>query len=368
MTVLAMTGAMKSAMAAARIADAAADATADVTAHVTAHVTACPLSYAAADDLLAQHGRSFHWARQLLSAPHAERATRLYGFCRRIDDMADESPSPAAAHAALATVRHALQTGQSDDRALRDMLRLMRGCGIDAAIPLELLQGVESDLGEVRMADMADLLLYCYRVAGTVGVMMTAALDVTAPEALPHAAHLGIAMQLTNICRDVREDALRGRRYLPATLVGALEPAALVAPTGAVRATAASAVTTLLKLADVYYASGEHGLHHLPASARAGILVAARLYREIGVVLGQREGDFWSSRAMVGAAGKTIVTLRALAALRGTDDRPRARALNMGDAVGAGAGAGVGAGVGPARGLLPPQHRTAWHAGAGLAD
>ena len=269
-------------------------------------------AYTNADGVLAQRGHTFHWARRLLSARHAERATRLYGFCRRIDDLADEGLSPNAARTELAKAREALQTGQSDDPALRDMLELMGRCGIDARIPLELIRGVEGDLGEVRVADMDELLTYCYRVAGTVGLMMTAALDVSAPEALPHAIDLGIAMQLTNICRDVREDALLGRRYLPATLVGALDPAALVDPIGEARAVAVQAVHTLLALADRHYASGEQGLHHLPAAARAGILVAARVYQEIGVVLRQRDGDCWSSRATVGTAAKAAVTLRAL--------------------------------------------------------
>ena len=276
--------------------------------------TAPQAVYDAANKLLAQRGRSFHWARRLLSATHAERATRLYGFCRRIDDIVDECSSPAAAHAALEVVRQALQSDQSDDATLCDMLRLMRGCGIDPAIPLELIQGVESDLGEVRVADMAELLLYCYQVAGTVGLMMTAALDVTAPEALPHAIDLGIAMQLTNICRDVREDALRGRRYLPETLVGALPAHALIDPDGPTRAAAVHAIGTLLNLADRYYASGEQGLRYLPSGARSGILVAARVYREIGVVLRQRDGDCWTSRAKVGTAVKTMITLRALGA------------------------------------------------------
>ena len=287
-------------------------------------------TFASADKLLAQRGHSFHWARRLLNARHAERATRLYGFCRRIDDIADElvdgRASPAVALEALAAVRLALQTGQSNDAALRDMLQLMQDCGIAPAIPLELIQGVESDLGEVRVADMAELLRYAYQVAGTVGLMMTAALDVTTPEALPHAIDLGIAMQLTNICRDVREDALLGRRYLPATLVGAVEPAALIAPTGALRAAAVHAVRTLLDVADRHYASGEQGLRHLPAGARSGILVAARMYREISVVLRQRDFDCWSSRARVSTATKVVITL---GSLRGTAGLRRGLAAGM---------------------------------------
>ncbi len=273
--------------------------------------------YAAADELLAQRGHSFHWARRLLSERHAERATRLYGFCRRIDDVADEATDVAAAHAALSVIRQALQTGECDDKhtaETADMLQLMRACSIDPAIPLELIQGVEGDLGDLRVADMDELLRYCYQVAGTVGLMMTAALDVTAPEALPHAIDLGIAMQLTNICRDVREDAALGRRYLPTTLVGPLEPEALIDPTTAVRATVTHALRMLLDMADRYYASGEQGLRYLPAGARTGILVAARVYRGIGTVLRERGFDCWSSRSTVSTAGKVAITLRALVA------------------------------------------------------
>ena len=269
--------------------------------------------YSAADGLLAQRGHSFHWARRLLSSRHAERATRLYGFCRRIDDLADEATDAASAGAALAVIRHALETGESDNPETADMLQLMHTCSIDPAVPLELMCGVESDLTDVRIADMDELLRYCFRVAGTVGLMMTAALDVTASEALPHAIDLGIAMQLTNICRDVREDALLGRRYLPTALVGPLEPAALVDPTPAVRATATSALRMLLDTADRHYASGERGLRYLPPGARTSILVAARAYRGIGTVLREREFDCWSSRATVSASSKVAITLRALA-------------------------------------------------------
>jgi len=283
-------------------------------------------AYAVADQLLTLHGRSFHWARRLLSARHAERATRLYGFCRRIDNLADEAACKAEAHAALDTVRRALRDDRSDHVEVRDMLQLMHACHIDPSIPLELILGVESDLGDVRVNDMDELISYCYRVAGTVGLMMTAALDVTAPDALPHAIDLGIAMQLTNICRDVRDDALLGRRYLPASLMGDIEPEALIDPTAAVRARTCEALAVLLDLADRFYASGEHGLHFLPTGARTGILVAARVYRGIGVALRRRDCDCWSSRVVVGNWGKTSITLRALAevvGMRRRVDSPR---------------------------------------------
>lgn len=222
-------------------------------------------AYAVAEQLLVRHGRSFHWARRMLGTRHAERAKRLYGFCRRIDNLVDEAASQGEAQAALDAIRRALHDGESDDVDVSDMLQLMHACHIDPSIPLELMRGVESDLGEVRLADMDELISYCYRVAGTVGLMMTAALDVSTPEALPHAIDLGIAMQLTNICRDVRDDALLGRRYLPASLVGEVDPACLIDPAPAVRANVSHALGSLLDLADRFYASGEQGLHFLPA-------------------------------------------------------------------------------------------------------
>ena len=277
--------------------------------------------YRAADGLLARRGHSFHWARRLLSEQHAERATRLYGFCRRVDDTADEAIDSDTARAELNRIGQILQSGQCPDETTADMLQLMQVCEIDPAIPLELISGVASDLEHVRVADVDALLHYCYQVAGTVGLMMTAALDVRSPAALPHAIDLGIAMQLTNICRDVRDDALMGRRYLPASLVGELEPSELVHPTAAVRSRVTPALGWLLDTADRYYASGEQGLQHLPPGARTGIRVAARSYRAIGTVLREREYDCWSSRAHVGSVRKAAITVRALAATAGAQLR-----------------------------------------------
>ncbi len=285
--------------------------------------TAASPAYAAADRALTAKGRSFHFARRLLGAVHAERATRLYGFCRHIDDLADEAPAPDAARVALDTIAHALETGASDDPATRDLLEWMRQCRIDPAIPIDLIRGVRSDLDPVRIADTAELLRYCYRVAGTVGLMMSAVLDAQDPRAGAHAIDLGIAMQLTNLCRDVQADAEAGRRYLPASLVGELEPAQLVQPAPALQPMLRRGVGTLLDLADTYYRSGEDGLCHLPARARYGILTALRLYRAIGWRLRALGGDAWAGRVVVppGAklliAGQAMVSAPWLAGLRG---------------------------------------------------
>jgi phytoene synthase len=270
---------------------------------------------AVAEDLLAAKGRSFHWARSLIGATYAPRATRLYGFCRHLDDLADEAPSLESARSALDAARRDISAGSSSDPAIRDGLALMQECGIDTVLVLELIAGAASDLEDVRMRDEAALLRYCYRVAGTVGLMMCHVFDVEDPAAFPHAIDLGIAMQLTNICRDVGTDASMGRRYLPATAVGDLAPEELAAPTSSSRDRIRQGILHLLSLADTYYRSGEAGLAYLPLQARAGILVAARIYRAIGEDLRSRGGECWSRRAVVPPFAKAVITTRALATL-----------------------------------------------------
>lgn len=268
--------------------------------------------YAAADGVLASKGRSFHWARRLLSPIHAARSTRLYGFCRLVDDLADEAQSRDAARRALLAIERCLQSGTSNDLLVRDIIALLQECRINPAIPQALIRGVMSDLDGVRIETEDDLLRYCYSVAGTVGLMMSAALGATDPRALQHAIDLGIAMQLTNLCRDVQEDALLGRRYLPASLLGDFEPERLIRPSPKDRPIVKKTLETLLDLADDYYRSGEAGLVFLPEEARSGILVAVRVYQAIGQRLRARSCDYWTARTVVPTGRKALITVSAL--------------------------------------------------------
>jgi phytoene synthase len=122
-------------------------------------------------------------------------------------------------------------------------------------------------------------------------------------------------MQLTNICRDVAADAGAGRRYLPATLTGEIDPAALIAPTASLQPMLRRTLATLLEQADFYYESGERGLPYLPFRARCGILVAARVYRAIGTRLQRRDFAYWQGRAVVPDWAKAGISLRALVTL-----------------------------------------------------
>ena len=265
-----------------------------------------------ADLVLARKGKSFHWARRWMADSHAARATRLYGFCRYVDDLADEASAGQDPCAALASVAHDIARGVSQNSIVADAIILMRECRIQPALVLTFIDGMVSDLDPVQMVDEDALIRYCYQAAGTVGAMMCSVLGCDDPDALLHAVDLGIAMQLTNICRDVAEDAAAGRRYLPASLIGDLAPLALVEPAEALRPSLQACLDHLLETADRYYRSGEAGLAHLPFGARCSILVAARVYRAIGTRLRQHDNAYWRGRTVVPRRTKSLVTMRAL--------------------------------------------------------
>lgn len=267
---------------------------------------------ASADSVLASKGRSFHWARHLLSSTHSSRATRLYRLCRYIDDLADEADSASLAQQSLAAVAASIRSGHSNDPVIQDGLALMLECGIDTDVVIDLINGVQSDLELVCMPTMDALLRYCYQVAGTVGLMMCKVLDSQKSAAFPHAVDLGIAMQLTNICRDISADAAMGRRYLPSTMVGDLALDQLPCADHATRTQLQTCMLTLLDCADQYYASGELGLSYLPLRARSGILVAARVYRGIGSELRARHQFSYAERAVVPLRRKMAITVNAL--------------------------------------------------------
>ena len=265
-----------------------------------------------ADLVLSRKGKSFHWARRWMAPAHAARATRLYGFCRYVDDLADEDCAGQNPRDALALVAQGMASGTSQNPIVNDAIALMRECRVEPALILTFVDGIASDLGTVRMADESALIRYCYQAAGTVGSMMCRVLGCDDPAALRHAVDLGIAMQLTNICRDVAADAAAGRRYLPASMIGDVAPQALVNPALPLRPRLQACIDDLLDTADRYYRSGEAGLAHLPIGARCSILVAARVYRAIGTRLRQHGNAYWLGRTVVPQRTKSLVTLRAL--------------------------------------------------------
>lgn len=295
----------------AKVMDALVPRAGATMSHIMQHDTVNALQ--SADHTLALKGRSFHLARRLMTSEHAARATRLYGFCRYVDDLVDEKTGDESPRTTLALVEEGIRGGSSSIPVVSDVIALMQECRIEAALVLSFINGIKTDLDTVRVTDEDALLRYCYQVAGTVGAMMCRVLGCHDPEALRHAIDLGIAMQLTNICRDVQADAAADRRYLPASLVGNIDPQALVHPALPMQARLQAGIDQLLNIADRYYQSGEAGLAHLPVGARFSILVAARAYHAIGTQLRQNQNSYWFGRTVVSRRLKLWIAAQALA-------------------------------------------------------
>jgi len=268
---------------------------------------------------LAAHGKSFHWAWHFLGKQTGKNAARLYQFCRVLDDMADGDVADGPKR--LKSIRRDLvDRRRPDDALLAKFIPLIEDTALPVDAVIALIDGLLSDQKKnVTLTDETMLLRYAYQVAGTVGLMMSRILGCHDRRALAHAIDLGIAMQLTNIARDVLEDAEMGRRYLPETWVGRLTPRRIVALSGdpahdeAVRVTAA--VERLIRLADEYYKSGLAGCYYLPFRAHLSIAVAAIVYRQIGVQLAWRGFAWFAGRQVTSTPVKIICSVRALSTL-----------------------------------------------------
>ncbi len=278
------------------------------------HAVALAAGHPDAAVVLRAHGRSFHFASQLLDAGQAARAARLYAFCRHVDDLADAPAAGADPREALAGLRRQLVAGAATHPVAADFLALRAEAGMPLRPALDLVDGVAGDLGPVAIADEAALVRYAYAVAGTVGLLMCPLLGARDRAALPFAVDLGIAMQLTNIARDVAEDARLGRRYLPGTWVDDAAASDIATASPALAAHLQSAVERLLALADAYYASGEAGLAYLPARPGFAIQVAARVYRGIGGRVRASGQGFLSSRCRVDPLRRVAIATQAVAA------------------------------------------------------
>lgn len=254
------------------------------------------------EELLARAGKSFHLAGKFLPSDRRTAATRLYAFCRGLDDLADETGDAAQ----IETVARALENRDTSNPLAALYLALDNS---DPAPGIALARALRDDTGPTLIANEQALLRYCHGVAGTVGLMMALVLGATDPAAAWHAIDLGIALQLTNIARDTREDADHGRRYLPAAWLD-LPPASIHRSPERVH----EAALRCLALADPYYASGLAGLIYLPPESRRGILIAAKVYREIGEELRRQGPNRKADRVIVPSWRKATLVAYAFTA------------------------------------------------------
>ncbi|HVY26505.1 MAG TPA: phytoene/squalene synthase family protein [Polyangiaceae bacterium] len=272
-----------------------------------------------------RHGSKSFWLASLLLGPKLrDDGAGLYAYCRRADDLIDLAP-PEQAHERVAALRAELDrvyagAALSDPEA-RELQRLVFEKDIPCEYPKALLRGFQLDAEGKSYETLPDLYDYCWCVAGSVGAMMCHVLGVRRQRAVAHGIHLGMAMQLTNICRDVSEDWQRGRLYLPAELAPRLTAARAsgsnVELTSEHSAECASAVRRLLAEAEVLYRSGDRGLPYLAFRSRLAIATARRVYSAIGERILAQQANVLAGRVVVSlpekllrVAGATATSLR----------------------------------------------------------
>ena len=211
---------------------------------------------------LAIYAKSFNWAGFFLPKKTYEKCSALYDFCREADNIADDANKIEIKKDNFIKFRNNFVNKNYDDPVIKNMWALINEFSISTKIVDDLFEGINSDIKEnVKLNSKKELLIYSYRVAGTVGLMMAKILNVHKEQSLKSAIDLGIAMQLTNISRDVIEDKKNNRFYINESFED---------------------IKTTIKLSEKFYENSFYSIKEIPLSFRFSILVARRVYRKIG--------------------------------------------------------------------------------------
>ena len=211
---------------------------------------------------LAIYAKSFNWAGFFLPKKTYLKCSALYDFCRIADNIADSDEDIEIKKEKFINFKNNFNNQKFDDSIIKNMWQLIKEFNIPLKVVHDLLDGIYSDIQKnIKLNNKKDLLLYSYRVAGTVGLMMAKILEVNKQSSLKSAIDLGIAMQLTNISRDVVEDLNFGRSYIDLNF---------------------EEIKSTIKLSESYYENSFYSIKEIPLAFRFAILVARRVYRKIG--------------------------------------------------------------------------------------
>ena len=211
---------------------------------------------------LSVYAKSFSWAGFFLPKETFKKCSTLYDFCRIVDDIADNDEKIEIKKKNFIQFENDFNQKNFDNPIIKNMWGLVEEFNISSKIVQDLFIGIKSDIKDkVKFNSKKDLLIYSYRVAGTVGLMMAKILKVNKKDSLKSAIDLGIAMQLTNISRDVIEDSKNNRFYIDANF---------------------EEILSTINLADIFYKNSFYSIKNIPVSFRFSILVARRVYRKIG--------------------------------------------------------------------------------------
>ena len=211
---------------------------------------------------LSIYAKSFNWAGFFLPKKTYKNCSYLYDFCRVVDNIADDEGEIEIKKVKFQKFVSDFKQKNFENPVIQNMWNIVNEFNISLEIIYDLFDGIESDIKQnVKIDTRKDLLIYCYRVAGTVGLMMAKILNVSKKQSLKSAIDLGIAMQLTNISRDVIEDSKKNRSYINGNF---------------------EEINSTIELADTFYENSFYSIREIPLSFRFSILVARRIYRKIG--------------------------------------------------------------------------------------
>ena len=211
---------------------------------------------------LSIYAKSFNWAGFFLPKKTYKNCSYLYDFCRVVDNIADDEGEIEIKKVKFQKFVSDFKQKNFENPIIQNMWNIVNEFNISLEIIYDLFDGIESDIKQnVKIDTRKDLLIYCYRVAGTIGLMMAKILNVNKKQSLKSAIDLGIAMQLTNISRDVIEDSKKNRSYINGNF---------------------EEINSTIKLADTFYKNSFYSIREIPLSFRFSILVARRVYRKIG--------------------------------------------------------------------------------------
>jgi len=254
---------------------------------------------------LKKHGKSFYWASFFLPNKSKDAASELYSICRYFDDLADETSNDQSE-------KLNYEFEQICNNAEHPINQFFKNNNIPIAILGDLIQGLIRDQKLVRIQSEKDLVEYSYQVAGTVGLMMQPLILVKNKKANKHAVDLGIAMQLTNIARDIYEDAIMNRVYLPKAWLGDTSIEQLKSSLHEIQPQMSEILRKLINLSEIYYQNGFSGMKYIPLKTRLAIFFAAKIYRAIGIKIKNNNYSYSKKRVYLNQFNKLWVTITSL--------------------------------------------------------
>ena len=255
---------------------------------------------------LAKHGKSFYWASFFLPDKNKDAASELYSICRYFDDLADETSIDQSE-------KLKEEFEQICNRAEHPINKFFKNNNISIQVLGDLIKGLIKDQKLVRIQTERDLIEYSYQVAGTVGLMMQPLILVNNKEANKHAVDLGIAMQLTNIARDIYEDATMNRVYLPKEWLQDISVEQLTNNSNQeIQTLMSKIIKKLIDLSEVYYQNGFSGMKYIPIKTRLAIFFAAKIYRGIGMKIKSNQYQYSNKRVYLNKFYKLWVTIKSL--------------------------------------------------------